>query len=51
MDLKFSNDELMFQEEVRNWIERTYPKEMRERKELTGGTLTKEDYVYWQKAL
>jgi len=51
MDLKFSNDELMFQEEVRNWIELTYPTEMRERKELTGGTLTKEDYVYWQKAL
>ena len=51
MDLKFSDDELMFQEEVRDWIERTYPKEMRERKELTGGTLTKEDYVYWQKAL
>ena len=51
MDLQFSNEELRFQQEVRDWIADTYPKEMRERKELTGGTLTKEDYVFWQKAL
>ena len=51
MDLMFSKDEIMFQEQVRDWIDANYPKEMRERKELAGGTLTKEDYVYWQKAL
>ncbi len=51
MDLVFSEEDLKFQQEVKSWIEENYPREMRERSSLTGGTLTKEDYIYWQQAL
>ena len=52
MDLAFSQEDFTFQQEVRDWIAKTYPKEMRERRRHSaGGHLTREDYVYWQQAL
>lgn len=52
MDLNFSDEDLAFQQEVRQWIEENYPKEMRERHDRSAtGRLTKEDQVYWQQAL
>ena len=52
MDLNFSEEDFKFQQEVRAWIEENYPAEMRERhKRSANGHLTKEDHVYWQKAL
>lgn len=52
MDLTFSKDDLAFQKDVRAWIKKNYPEDMKQRKAKSpGGRLTKEDYVYWQKAL
>ena len=52
MDLTFSQADIDFQMEVRQWIEDNYPQEMRDRKKRSpGGSLRKEDHVYWQQAL
>ena len=52
MDLEFSQEDFDFQQEVRAWIEEKYPQEMRQRRSRSpGGSLSKEDYVYWQQAL
>ncbi len=52
MDLAFSQEDFEFQQEVRDWINENYPEEMRKRSARTpGGSLSKEDYVYWQQAL
>lgn len=52
MDLEFSPEDFEFQQEVRAWIEENYPEEMRQRRKRSpGGSLSKEDYVYWQQAL
>lgn len=52
MDLKFSDEDLAFQKEVRQWIKENYPQEMHERHARSAnGHLTKEDHVYWQQAL
>ena len=52
MDLNFSEEDFAFQMEVRNWIKDNYPAEMKARKQRSpGGHLSKEDHVYWQKAL
>ena len=52
MDLTFSQADIDFQMEVRGWIEANYPQEMRDRKKRSpGGSLRKEDHVYWQQAL
>ena len=51
MDIEFSKEDLAFQQEVRQWIEKSYPEEMRQRYQESGGHLTKEDQVYWQQAL
>ena len=52
MDLEFSAEDFEFQEEVRQWIKDNYPEEMRQRRARSpGGSLTREDYVYWQQAL
>ncbi len=52
MDLEFSQEDFEFQQEVRAWIDEKYPQEMRQRRSRSpGGSLSKEDYVYWQQAL
>ena len=52
MDMEFSQEDFAFQQEVRDWIKKNYPEEMRERRKRSpGGALTKDDYVYWQQAL
>ena len=52
MDLNFSDEDFAFQMEVRNWIKDNYPAEMKARKQRSPGWhLSKEDHVYWQKAL
>ena len=52
MDLTFSQADIDFQMEVRRWIEDNYPQKMRDRKKRSpGGSLRKEDHVYWQQAL
>ncbi|HKI75020.1 MAG TPA: acyl-CoA dehydrogenase family protein [Pseudomonadales bacterium] len=52
MDLTFTDDDFRFQQEVRQWIAEHYPEEMRARHTRSAnGHLTKEDHVYWQKAL
>lgn len=52
MDLEFSQEDFEFQQEVRQWINDNYPEEMRQRRARSpGGSLAKEDYVYWQQAL
>lgn len=50
MDLEFSEEDFGFQKEVREWIKENYPQEMRDRR-ANSTHLTKEDHVYWQKAL
>ena len=52
MDMDFSSEDFEFQKEVRDWISENYPKEMHDRHaKSANGHLTKEDHVYWQKAL
>ncbi|MDA7754275.1 acyl-CoA dehydrogenase family protein [Pseudomonadales bacterium] len=52
MDMNFSSEDFEFQKEVRDWISENYPKEMHDRHaKSANGHLTKEDHVYWQKAL
>jgi len=52
MDLTFTEEDLRFQQEVRQWIKQNYPEEMQQRqKRSANGHLTRDDHVYWQQAL
>ena len=52
MDLKFSDEDFAFQQEVRSWIKENYPEEMRQRASRSAnGHINKEDHIYWQQAL
>jgi alkylation response protein AidB-like acyl-CoA dehydrogenase len=52
MNLQFTQEELNFQKEVRDWIKENYPEDMRERYiSAPNGHLTKEEQVQWQKSL
>ena len=52
MDLKFTQEELDFQKEVRSWIKENYSTTMqRTYVNSASGHLVKEDHIRWQKAL
>ena len=52
MNLQFTQEELDFQKEVRDWIKDNYPEDMRERYiNAPNGHLTKDEQVKWQKSL
>ena len=52
MNLQFTQEELDFQKEVRDWIKENYPEDMRQRYiSAPNGHLTKEEQVKWQKSL
>ncbi|MBV1877366.1 MAG: acyl-CoA dehydrogenase family protein [Pseudomonadales bacterium] len=52
MDLKFSDKDFAFQQQVRGWIKANYPEDMRLRRiRSANGHLDKADHVYWQQAL
>ena len=51
MNLQFTQEELDFQKEVRDWIKDNYPEDMRERYiNAPNGHLTKDEQVKWQKS-
>ena len=52
MDLKFTEEELEFQKEVRSWIKENYSTSMqRTYVNSPNGHLIKEDHMKWQQAL
>ena len=52
MNLQFTQEELDFQKEVRDWIKENYPEDMKERyMNAPNGHVTKEEHVRWQQAL
>ena len=52
MDLKFTEEELEFQKEVRSWIKENYSTSMRRTYvNSPNGHLIKEDHMKWQQAL
>ena len=52
MNLQFTQEELDFQKEVRDWIKENYPDDMKERyMHAPNGHVTKEEHVKWQQAL
>ena len=52
MDLQFTQEELDFQREVRDWLKENYPEDMRERHDNSpNGHLSREEHMEWQKAL
>ena len=52
MNLQFTQEELDFQKEVKDWIKENYPSDMKERYvNSPNGHLTKEEHVQWQQAL
>ena len=52
MNLQFTQEELDFQKEVRDWIKDNYPEDMKERlMNAPNGHVTKEEHVKWQQAL
>jgi alkylation response protein AidB-like acyl-CoA dehydrogenase len=52
MDFSFTPDDRTFQQEVRAWLERAWPEELRARQARSAmGRLSKADHVRWQKAL
>ena len=52
MNLQFTQEELDFQKEVRDWIKDNYPEDMKERlTNAPNGHVTKEEHVQWQQAL
>ena len=52
MNLQFTQEELDFQKEVRDWIKENYPDDMKERlMNAPNGHVTKEEHVKWQQAL
>lgn len=50
MDLNFSDQDLAFREEVREFFRTRYPQSVKQKQD-NGIYLTKEDHVLWQKAL
>jgi alkylation response protein AidB-like acyl-CoA dehydrogenase len=50
MDLEFSKDELAFRDEVRNFVDKHLPAEIRDRVDQ-GKPVSKDDQVRWQKIL
>ena len=52
MDLSFTQSDLAFQKEVRDWIAANYTKELRDRNALSkNGYLDKEGMIEWQRKL
>lgn len=52
MNASFSEEDLAFQREVREWLETAWPPELREKQARSAlGKLSKEDMVAWQKRL
>ena len=52
MNLQFTQEELDFQKEVRDWITENYPEDMKDRlMNSPNGHVTKEEHVKWQQAL
>ena len=52
MDLQFTQEELDFQSEVREWLKRNYSEDIRRRYvNSPNGHLTREDHMSWQQAL
>ena len=52
MNLQFTQEELDFQKEVRDWIKDNYPEDMKERlTHAPNGHVTKDEHVQWQQAL
>ena len=50
MHIGFTEEELEFQQEVRQFFVDKFPEDIR-RKQDSGGTLQREDYIRWQKIL
>ncbi|MGC6471957.1 MAG: acyl-CoA dehydrogenase family protein [Parvibaculales bacterium] len=48
MDLAFTDEQVAFRQEVRTFLEESYPQELREKRI---GALTKEDFLSWHKIL
>ena len=52
MNLQFTQEELYFQKEVRDWIKSNYPEEMKRRyMNSPNGHLTRQEQINWQQAL
>ena len=52
MNLKFSEQDRLFQQEVRQWLSQAWPQELRDKQARSAlGKLSKEDLVGWQKRL
>ena len=52
MNLQFTQEELNFQKEVRDWIKSNYPEEMkRQYMNSPNGHLTRQEQISWQQAL
>ena len=52
MNLQFTQEELNFQKEVKDWIKENYPEDMKERYVGSpNGHLTKDEHMQWQQAL
>ena len=52
MNLQFTEEELNFQKEDKDWIKDNYPEDMKERlMNSPNGHVTKEEHVEWQQAL
>ena len=52
MNLQFTQEELNFQKEVRDWIKSNYPEEMKRRyMNSPNGHLTSQEQINWQQAL
>ncbi len=52
MDLKFTQEELDFQSEVRDWLKENYSQDMKERHDNSpNGSISRDEQMQWQKAL
>ncbi|MDP6376456.1 MAG: acyl-CoA dehydrogenase family protein [Pseudomonadales bacterium] len=52
MDISFSAQDRVFQQEVRAWLDEAWPQEMREKQARSAmSRLSKDDHVQWQKRL
>ena len=52
MDLKFTKEELDFQNEVKDWIKENYPEDMKLRyMNSPNGHITRQEHMKWQQAL
>ena len=48
MDLNFSKEDMAFQEEVKDFLDKEYPQHIREKMD-NGDDLTREEIVEWHK--